>query len=59
MAEYQEPERAGRKDTLESKFHEVGIHAVTAAAQYCPSLKAKRTQKMPNPQVAGSVYDTD
>ncbi|MFN0262716.1 hypothetical protein ACKTEK_02445 [Tepidamorphus sp. 3E244] len=58
MAEFQQPEDPRQNEALESKFHEVGISAVTAAASYCPSLKAKSARRTYNPQFS-SVMDTD
>ncbi|MCB1478643.1 MAG: hypothetical protein R3D43_06530 [Tepidamorphaceae bacterium] len=60
MAKYENSASNNRNDTLESKFHNVGIGAVTAAAQYCVTLKAKpAVRKQTNPQMSASISETD
>ncbi|MCB1481479.1 MAG: hypothetical protein KDJ55_05810 [Rhodobiaceae bacterium] len=61
MAKYENSASDNGNDTLESKFHDVGIGAVTAAAQYCVTLKARPAVRKhaTNPQMSASVNDTD
>ena len=60
MAKHDNSASNNGSETLESKFQDVGIGAVTAAAQYCVTLKAKTAvRKQTNPQMSASVNDTD
>lgn len=59
MVEYVEPDQERREEDLESKFNRVGIGAVTAAAKYCSSLKAKTAKTAPHASSKSTVIDTD
>ncbi|MGE0845628.1 MAG: hypothetical protein AB7L41_05115 [Flavobacteriaceae bacterium] len=48
-----------RRESLELRYHNVGISAVAAAAKYCPPLKSKPAEYRLNPQMAAAIDGSD